>query len=152
QIADGATLALNGNVTVNSLNTGTTTLAASSTISGGSLALLAPNSTAGATRTFTVNDSPVINDMVITSSIVDGAAVAGALAKAGSGRLVLAPTTSNTFTGVTTVSAGELSAQAATALGSTVGGTTVSSGGALILSGGVTIVGETLSLNGTGIS
>jgi len=46
---------------------------------------------------------------------------------------------------------GALNVQHATALGSTANGVTVASGGALELQGGVTISGEALSLNGTGV-
>lgn len=68
----------------------------------------------------------------------------------GWGTLVL--TGANTYAGATTVSAGVLSVRHNTALGTTAAGTTVSSGAALELEGGVTVGTETLSLNGAGIN
>jgi autotransporter-associated beta strand protein len=58
----------------------------------------------------------------------------------------------NTYTGTTTVSAGALNIQHANALGATSGSTTVSSGAALQLQGGISIGAEALSLTGTGVS
>ena len=66
------------------------------------------------------------------------------------GTLVLSGT--NSYSGATTVSAGVLRAQSNSALGSTAAGTTVASGAALELSGGVAIGLESLSLSGSGIS
>jgi autotransporter-associated beta strand protein len=74
----------------------------------------------------------------------------GTLAKSGAGNLTL--TVANSYTGATTVSAGVLNIQNANALGTTDGGTTVSSGAALQLQGGITIGAEALSLTGTGVS
>ncbi|NHQ61113.1 filamentous hemagglutinin N-terminal domain-containing protein, partial [Chlorobium sp. BLA1] len=72
------------------------------------------------------------------------------LVKSGAGTLVLSG--ANSYTGATTVSAGALRAINVTALGTTATGTTVASGAALELAGGIVIDSETLSLNGTGIS
>ncbi|MDZ7619023.1 MAG: autotransporter-associated beta strand repeat-containing protein, partial [Patescibacteria group bacterium] len=71
------------------------------------------------------------------------------IVKDGVGTLVLSG--SNTYTGTTTVSAGVLSAQHNSALGSTGGGTVVSNGAALELQGGVSIAGESLTITGTGV-
>lgn len=59
---------------------------------------------------------------------------------------------SNTYDGTTTVNLGALFVANNNALGSTNSGTTVNSGGSLLLSNGVTISGETLTLNGLGSS
>ena len=59
---------------------------------------------------------------------------------------------SNTYDGQTTVNLGALFVANNNALGSTSTGTTVNAGGSLILSNGVTISGETLTLNGLGSS
>jgi autotransporter-associated beta strand protein len=67
--------------------------------------------------------------------------------KSGSGTLIL--TSANTYTGATTVKAGIAVVGNKTALGSTVGTTTVSSGATLQLQGGLTIA-EKLTLNGAG--
>ena len=59
----------------------------------------------------------------------------------------------NDYTGATTINSGAaLRISHASALGTIAGGTTVNGGGALELSGGITVVDETLSLNGTGVA
>ena len=86
-------LTLGGNVTVNNLATG---------ISGASIAC--PISLLSATRTFTVADNPsTVNDLTISGVI----STTGSLTKAGSGTLMLS-NVSNTYTGTTTITAGEL--------------------------------------------
>lgn len=72
------------------------------------------------------------------------------LIKAGTGRVVLAGT--NTYTGATSINAGALEIQNNSALGGTTNGTTVFSGAALELSGGITVGAEALTINGTGIA
>jgi autotransporter-associated beta strand protein len=72
------------------------------------------------------------------------------LTKDGSGTLTLS--TANSYTGTTTITAGAINVQNSAALGTTAAGVTVASGGALELQGGVAIIGEPLSLNGTGIA
>lgn len=74
----------------------------------------------------------------------------GGLAKSGTGTLTLSG--ANSYTGATTVSAGVLNIRHATGLGTTAAGTTVTSGAALQLQGGIAVGNETLTLNGTGIS
>ena len=65
-------------------------------------------------------------------------------------RLTLSGT--NTYSGLTTIATGALNARNATALGSTTTGTTVTSGAALQLQGGIIFAAEPLTLNGTGVS
>jgi autotransporter-associated beta strand protein len=73
-----------------------------------------------------------------------------ALTKTGTGTLTLSG--ANTYNGATSINAGVLNIQHATALGTTAAGTTVASGAALQIQGGITIGAEALSLAGTGIS
>ncbi|HEV7365733.1 MAG TPA: autotransporter-associated beta strand repeat-containing protein, partial [Gemmatimonadales bacterium] len=80
-----------------------------------------------ATRTITVTDA------VTTLKIGGVISGAGGLTKAGVGTLTLSG--ANSYTGVTTVSAGVLDAQNNTALGTTAGATTVTSGAALQVDG-----------------
>ncbi len=74
----------------------------------------------------------------------------GTLTKSGTGTWTL--TGANTYTGATTVSAGILNIQNATALGTTAGGTTVNSGATLQIQGGITVGTEALNISGTGAS
>ncbi len=74
----------------------------------------------------------------------------GTLAKAGAGTFEISGT--NTYTGLTTVTAGVIRVQDDDALGSTSGGTTVTSGAAIEIDGnGLVIAQPITSLNGTGI-
>lgn len=73
-------------------------------------------------------------------------AVDGGLTKTGLEALVL--TGANSYTGLTTVSKGVLYAQNSNALGTTESGTTIASGAALWLSGGINIGNEALRLSG----
>jgi autotransporter-associated beta strand protein len=74
----------------------------------------------------------------------------GGLTKTGTGTFVL--TGANSHAGLTTVSQGVLSVRNNTGLGSNAAGTVVDAGAALELQGGVTITGEALTINGTGVN
>ncbi|WP_144277149.1 autotransporter-associated beta strand repeat-containing protein, partial [Chlorobium sp. KB01] len=93
-----------------------------------------------------------IGDVSNTSSTYAGAisGTGGILTKAGTGTLTLSG--ANSYTGATNIGAGVLRAAHNTALGTTAGGTTVSTGAALELAGGITIAAEALSLTGTGVA
>jgi autotransporter-associated beta strand protein len=73
----------------------------------------------------------------------------GSLAKAGTGKWTLSG--ANTYTGLTTVSAGTLAVRHPFALGVTNFGTTVALGATLEIQGGIETLPEPLSLNGTGV-
>jgi len=72
------------------------------------------------------------------------------LSKTGGGKWILSGV--NTYTGSTTISVGALNIQNATALGTTAAGTSVTSGAALQIQGGITVGAEALTLSGTGVS
>ncbi len=86
--------------------------------------------------------------MTVLAGAISGS---GSLVKSDSGTAVLSGT--NTYSGTTTVNAGILQIENATALGSTAAGTTVNSGGTLALAGaGTTFAAEALTINGTGVN
>lgn len=70
------------------------------------------------------------------------------LTKTGTSTFVLSG--ANTYTGATTVSAGILNIQNATALGATTAGTSVASSATLQIQGGITVGAEALTISGTG--
>ena len=83
------------------------------------------------------------------SQLTISGAISGAFAitKTGTGTLVLSG--ANSHTGLTTVSAGTLRIEHATALGTTAAGTTVSAGAMLTLANGITVADEAIAMNGT---
>jgi autotransporter-associated beta strand protein len=86
----------------------------------------------------------------LAGAIVDSSSGATSLTKAGSGTWTLSG--ANIFTGATSVSAGVLNIQNATALGTTAAGTSVTSGAALQVQNNITVGAEALTLSGSGIS
>ena len=74
----------------------------------------------------------------------------GDIVKQGDGTWTL--TNNNTYDGTTTINNGILEIEDASALSDTTNDTTVNSGGTLALDTGITVVGEGLTLNGTGES
>src|SRR5260370_27337456 len=125
---------------------GLLTLGAATTISSDSGTLNFTNSgtIAGATFGLTL---PGSGDGTVSSII---GTTSGTLTKSGTGTWTL--TGADTFTGATTISAGILNIQNATGLGTTVSGTTISSGATLQLQGGITVGAEALTITGTGAS
>ena len=138
--AGSGTLILSGNNTY----TGATT------INAGTLQIGA-NGTSGSLSSSSAianNGSLVINrsDAVALGNIISGT---GNLTKLGQGNLALSG--NNTYTGVTTISSGNMTISHSNALGSTIGGTTVSANAVLELQGGISVGAEALTLTGTGI-
>lgn len=109
--------------------------------SAGALAFGGALNTNGKTLTITGSFDTTIG------SIISGG---GALIKNGSGKLTL--TGANTYGGATTINAGVINIQNATALGATGGGTTVNNGAALQIQNNIAVGNEGLTLNGSGIS
>jgi autotransporter-associated beta strand repeat/autotransporter-associated beta strand repeat/autotransporter-associated beta strand repeat/autotransporter-associated beta strand repeat len=105
--------------------------------------------TAG-TTILTIDGSNTGNNTI--SGVIGNGAGGGALAlaKAGTGTWVLS--NGNTYSGLTTVTAGVLNIRNSTATGATTGGVTVSDGAALEMQGTIDVGNESLSLSGTGIA
>ena len=129
---------LAGTITVGTVSAGDLTFAAAS----GTIVLSGGTITLAAAETLTVDNA---TDTI--GSILAGAATS--LTKLGSGTLVLSG--ANTYTGTTTVSAGILNIQHATALGTAASGTSVATGAALQIQNGITVGNEALTLGGDGI-
>ena len=126
----GTTISLTNNLTVNPFPGASSATGAS--INGGSLNLQSQLATTSVARTFTVNDTPAVNDLFISSVIADGnngtgAAynptnpIAASLTKngTGNGRLVLAGT--STYTSTTSITAGIVTMENPAALGESLG-------------------------------
>jgi autotransporter-associated beta strand protein len=125
------------------------TLDLRSSLSVGTLSGTGGTITGGTTGSFTLTTT-MSSGGTFSGTIANGSATAVLLTKAGSGTLALS--SANTYSGATSITGGVLNIQNATALGGTSAGTTVSSGAALELQGGVTVFGESLSLAGSGDS
>lgn len=145
-VISGAAFTLSNGLTNNSTATQTInnaiTLTLAQTWSAASGNLIFGGNIANGGFLLTINGSSNTS----ASGIMSGT---GGLTKSGAGTLTL--TGANSYTGATTVSAGVLNIQNATGLGTTAAGTTVTSGAALQLQGGIAVGNETLSLDGTGI-
>lgn len=135
------------NFSGNNTFAGNITLAAASTVnteSGTTLTIGA----GGGTNTITNGGNTLTIDGAGDTVLNSAISGTGGLTKTGNGT-----TTSNvasTYTGTTNINDGTLLITNASALGDTTNGTSVTSGGTLDLSGGITVTGETLNLAGTG--
>ena len=155
--------AVSGNLTINNstvnenasgqlANTATVTLnsGAFNLAAGATQTVNEFDSSSGSTATLTDNASALtINGSgnSVIKGIITGA---GTLTTSGTGSVTLAG--ANTYTGATNINAGVVNIQNNTALGTAAGGTTVASGAALQVQGGITVTGEALNLNGTGVA
>lgn len=124
-VASGATLDLNSfNQTIGSLSGAGAVVLGSATLSSGA------------------------NNLdTVFSGILSGT---GGFTKTGSGTLTLSG--ANTYSGLTSINGGVLIALNASAFGSTASGTTVMSGAELRLGGAISINGESLTLDGNGLT
>lgn len=92
------------------------------------------------------------NGTIDISGSIYNSSGTGGLVLNGAGTVILRGDTRTTYAGSTSVNSGVASVRSNTGLGSTAGGTSVSSGAALELQGGVAIGAESLTINGSGIS
>ena len=142
------TLELSGGITIN----GESMTISGSAANGALRSVPGNNSIQGSMLTLGGNTKIGVDagQLKINETLTDSASFG--FTKVGAGTLVL--TSANTYDGTTTVSAGILSIQNPLSLGSTLNGTVVLSGGELDLNnaGGLSIVGEFLSLAGSSVS
>jgi autotransporter-associated beta strand protein len=126
------------------------------TVSGGTLDIATFNDTVGAVSVESGSITGTTGALTGTSydlqsgtvsAILDGA---GALTKISAGNVTLSG--ANNYSGATSITGGALNIRNATALGTTAGNTTVSSGAALELQGDISVGAEALTLSGTGVS
>lgn len=153
------TLTLSGVNTYNgttTVNAGAISISSASSLGTGSMTLnggtLMNTATFTSTQPITLGASGgTLNALSGTtqtrSGVISGA---GPLNVAGTGTLVFSA--ANTYTGITNVNSGVLNIQSPAALGTTAGGTTVASGAALQIQGGIAVGAEALTLNGGGIA
>ncbi|MEY2518652.1 MAG: fibronectin-binding autotransporter adhesin [Verrucomicrobiota bacterium] len=137
-----------------SLTTGTGLLYLGGTITSNANAVsstMAGNYVLYGNQTFNIasGTTPSGIDLIISGPISEFAA-GTTVTKTGAGEFVFSG--ANTYSGVTTISAGVLNIQHASALGTTGAGTTVASGAALQIQGGINVGNEPLALSGSGIS
>lgn len=93
----------------------------------------------------------ILGDVTNASAALAGTIVgSGDLTKVGAGTLTISG--ANSYSGLTTISAGVVNIQSGSALGSASFGTTVAAGAALELQGNIAVGAEALSLSGTGVS
>ena len=127
------------------------------TVSGGTLGIGSFSDSVGAVTLVSGNINGTTGVLSGTSYAVQSGNIsailggAGAMTKTTAGTVTLSG--ANTYSGVTTVSAGILDLQNSSALGATSGGTTVASGAAIQIDGsGLTIAENITSLIGTGVA
>ena len=161
-IINGATLTANGTNALPTTNGRTAvyldqTVAGVATGTGSSILALGSNQSVSSlsgqasstvnlnARTLTIGSA---SDTANFAGVISGAN--GALIKDSTGTQTLSGT--NTYTGLTTISAGNITISNASALGSTASGTTVASGAALQIQGGIAVGAEALNLTGSGFS
>ncbi|MBI1797420.1 MAG: autotransporter-associated beta strand repeat-containing protein [Candidatus Eisenbacteria bacterium] len=136
-------------LTGGAVTTGTGTLTLGGTVTGNASATTATitgNLGLGGNRTFSINDGTATDDVSIT------AVISGAFNVTKSGAGTLAFTVNNTYTGTTTINAGQLVVTANNGLGTIAGKTTIASGATLGFRGGFSYsTPETLSVTGTGV-
>ncbi|MEO6734084.1 MAG: DUF2341 domain-containing protein [Ferruginibacter sp.] len=145
-VNSSATVTTAVNTTVNgSLNVAATLQLGTLNMTAGDLQGAGTIISSGGTPALTIGS---LNTSTTFSGVIGTGAIA--LTKNGTGTLTLSGT--NTFTGITTVSAGTLKLNNTAALGTTAGATSVSNGAVLDLNGINYSNAEALSLAGTGIS
>ena len=145
-ITGSGTLTQNGTGVV--ALTGANTYSGTTTISSGTLQV------GDAGTTGTLGSGAVVNNATLAIKRSDATTISNAISGSGAvtntGAGITTLSGANSYDGTTTVAAGILLVTSPTGLGSTVGGTTVAANTELRIQGGITVTGETLTLNGGG--
>jgi fibronectin-binding autotransporter adhesin len=114
---------------------------------GSTLQITTANS-GNATRTVSLVNAT--DQVTFGGSVTQAVGLTGTITKTGSGTLILSG--DNSYSGITTVSAGMINIRHGNALGTTTGNTVVSSGGTLQIQGGITTAAEGLVPIGSGFA
>ncbi len=132
--------------------TGTSTFSGPTLIAAGTLQLGAGGTTGALGTGGVINNATLAFNRTDSSSTTNAISGTGNLVKLGTGTVALGKT--NTYSGLTTITAGAILVNVnGTVLGDTTSGTVVSgTGAALQLQGGVTVTGEALSIVGDGVN
>lgn len=156
------TSATNVTLALTKAGTGTLTLSGSNnysgatTITAGALQLGSGGTTGslGTSGAFVNNGTLIFNrsDTITQGTDFNSAGISGSgtIIKLGAGTVTL--NAANTYTGTTDISNGAVRVANATGLGTSAAGTTVRSGAAVELDGGITMSSEAITLNGSGVS
>lgn len=151
QISDASVVSLATGVSASKallvLNGNSETVGGLATLSGDGSNSFVRNGSSSADSTLTVNDA---SSRTFSGVMEDGGSNKLNIVKSGNGTWTLGG--ANTFTGLTTVSAGILQVNVDQALGTTAAGTTVSAGAALKLNAVNYSTAEALTINSNGIS
>lgn len=157
-ISGTGSLAMNGSGTL--ILSGDNTYTGTTTITAGNLQIGSGGTTGKLSTTSAITNNAALifnrsNGVIQGSGFANTITGTGSLTNAGIGALTL--NIENTYSGLTTVSAGSIKVLNANALGTTTAGTVVNgtttgstSNARLELEGGITVTGETLTLNGVG--
>ena len=140
-IPDASALTLSATGTVLDMNGYSETIGSLASVSGFGRV------TSSSAGTITLNTGGNNTGTTYTGLIEDGSGTL-LLTKSGSGTFQLS-TSANTYSGLTTVSAGILDIRHSASLGSVVGGTSVTSGASLLMYNNISVADESLTINGS---
>lgn len=144
----------NGLFALGKIGTGTLTLTANNSFSGGTTISGGTLQIGNGGTTGTIGSGAIVNNAALVfnrsnnltvSNVISGS---GSLTKEGAGNLTLSG--ANSYSGLTTVNAGTLTVTNAEALGTGAGGTVVASGASLHLLGAIDFTTEAVTINGFG--
>lgn len=143
-----------GNVTQS--GSGTTILTGTNsygttTISAGTLQIGSGGSTGTLGTGSVTNNGSLVFNRAFGGNVNVSNAISGSGTLTQNGGNIVTLSTTNSYTGTTTINSGTLRVTANNALGTSAAGTTVNSGGSLVLSGVNYSTAEALSINGTGV-